>query len=674
VTTPAASGTASPRKDRSVRLLIIESEGAKHRLRDLVDRLVDGGLRVVHEFPTIVAASAALDREAADLVIADVGDEGLRGIDQLAGQPALGGYVPFIVVDHDSRPEVAKRALQIGAQDYLVKAKLTPERLGRSIRWSLERARLDREAKKESDLLRALLDYVPDRISFKDRHGRYLCVSKSVADVFKVASPAEMVGKTDFGFYSPEEAEAAFADEQRVIETGQPIVGKVTERTLPDGHTEWSSTTKLPLRDRNGRVIGTCGITRDVTDLKKLEQELDAERTMLRGVIDNLPDPIYVKDTEGRYVLDNEAHARFLGVESERDVIGKTVFDFFERAFAEQAHSVDMMVLRDAEPWVNHEEQTSSTGEATWLVTSKVPLRDEDGKIVGLVCINRDITDRKRAEIELVSANESLHVAVADLKKAHQELHSVQLQLIEAEKLKSIGRLAAGVAHEVKNPLAIISMGIEFLAGKYLEDETTGAVLKELSDAVQRADNVIKGLLDFSAPRQLALETNDINAIIRSALNLVRGEIHSDTHHVDLTLGELPRVQVDRGKVSQVFVNLFTNALQAMPDGGTLSVRTRTEQVTGVGANVGSDSSEVFHAGDRVVIVEVADTGPGIPPEVLPRIFEPFFTTKPTGKGTGLGMSVVRSIMNLQRGTVTVANRPTGGALVTLTFKVQDPS
>jgi PAS domain S-box-containing protein len=670
VTKTAPGGAASPKKSTPIRLLVIEPDGDSVRLRDLIDRLDDRTFRIVHEFPTPAAAAAALEREAADLVLADIDKQGLHGLDQLAALPMLGSLVPFIVIDHESQEEIARRALQIGAQDYLVKGKLTPQRMARAMHWSLERARVDRESKRESALLHALLDYVPDKIYFKDRHSRYLCVSNSVAECLEAGNPAELVGKTDFNYYPPAHAETTFADEQRVIETGRPLVGKITHRLLPDGTEERSSTTKLPLRDRNGRIIGTCGITRDVTASQKLERELDAERTMLRGLIDNLPDPVYVKDTQGRYILDNEAHARFLGV-NQSDVIGKTVFDFFEPTFAEQAHEVDMAVLREGKPWFNHEEQTSSTGEATWLITSKVPLRDEHGTITGLVCINRDITERKKAQDDLIAANERLQAAISSVKEAHQELHAVQLQLIEAEKLKSIGRLAAGVAHEVKNPLAIISMGVEFLGGKYAGDETTGAVLKELADAVLRADNVIKGLIDFSAPRQLALEANDLNAIIRSALTLVRGEMQ-ENHRLDVELGDLPPINVDRGKVSQVFVNLFTNALQAMPEGGTLRVRTRVEQIVSVGANVGSESSEVFQAGDRVVIAEVADTGPGIPPEVLPHIFEPFFTTKPTGKGTGLGMSVVRSIMNLQRATIVMSNRPTGGALATLTFKIQD--
>jgi PAS domain S-box-containing protein len=664
-----------PETPQTVHLLVIERDSAAGpRLRQLVERVVDRRFRIVHEFSTVAAAAPALERESVDLVLAEIGGDGLLEMEQLVRVPTVGGYVPFLVVDDELRENVAQRALEAGAQDYVVKPGLSPEQLAQAMRWAVERFRAERDLKKESDLLRALLEAVPDAIYFKDRHSRILRASASVTNWLRVPSPAEAIGKTDFHFLPPEYAEATFAEEQRVIESGQPIVNKLERQERPDGSVRWSSTTKLPLRDRFQRIIGTCGITRDVTDLKQLEETLAAERNRLRGVLDNLPDPIYVKDTEGRYVLDNKAHARFLGVESEQDVIGKTVFDFFERSFAEQAHEVDMTVLREGKPWVNHEESTSSTGEATWLVTSKVPLHDENGHIVGLVCINRDITAEKRAKLDLEEANEHLTRALSDLKNAHKELHSVQLQLIEAEKLKSIGRLAAGVAHEVKNPLAIVSMGIEFLHGKYGEDATTASVLKDLADAVQRADTVIKGMLDFSAPRQLELAPCDLNGIIRAAITLVRGEVKPELHRVELDLGELPPVEADRVKVSQVFVNLFTNALQAMPEGGTLSVRSRVVQLTGVGANIGGELSQIFHAGDYVVIVEVADTGTGVPPEALPHIFDPFFTTKPTGKGTGLGMSVVRSIMNLQRGAITMRNREHGpGAVATLTFKAQNP-
>jgi signal transduction histidine kinase len=132
----------------------------------------------------------------------------------------------------------------------------------------------------------------------------------------------------------------------------------------------------------------------------------------------------------------------------------------------------------------------------------------------------------------------------------------------------------------------------------------------------------------------------------------------------------LPRIPLDAGKISQVFVNLFTNAIDAMGSHGTLTVRTYSKQITGVGVNVGDSRSESFRVGKTVVVAEIDDTGEGIPEDKLAKIFEPFFTTKPTGKGTGLGLSVVKTIIDLHRATIAVRNLPSGGVRVTLTFPV----
>ena len=260
--------------------------------------------------------------------------------------------------------------------------------------------------------------------------------------------------------------------------------------------------------------------------------------------------------------------------------------------------------------------------------------------------VTNDLAAERARRLE---AESELAVAREKLARLREVLENFQIQLIDADKLMSVGRLAAGVAHEVKNPLAVLAMGVEFLSARYGSDETTATVLKELGDAVARADGVIKGLLDYAAPHRLETTSQDLNALVRTALRLVRGEMRRDAHRVELDLGVMPAARVDRGKTIQVLVNLFSNALQAMPDGGTLQVRT--------------------WANGEHLFVEIADTGTGIPEDVLPRVFEPFFTTKAAGKGSGLGMSVVRSIMKLQGGHVHLANRPDGGgAVATLTF------
>ncbi|MDP9291342.1 MAG: PAS domain-containing protein, partial [Verrucomicrobiota bacterium] len=378
------------------------------------------------------------------------------------------------------------------------------------------------------------------------------------------------------------------------------------------------------------------------------ERELSHERELLRNVLDNILDPIYVKDASGKYTISNLTHARRIGKQSEAEVVGRTVFDFFPEHIASKFHRDDLGVIQSGETVSNFEEMTvNADGQQRWILSTKVPLRDEAGKIWGLVGIARDITEEKRAQENMVAANDRLFMAVSELQEAHAELRNVQLQLIESEKLKSIGRLAAGVAHEVKNPLAIITMGIDYLAQQnFGEDNAIPIILQDMGDAVHRADAVIKGLLDFSAPKRLELVPEDLNAIIERALLLVRGEMLGSFDLLRELQPDLPLLRIDGMKIEQVFVNLLTNAIHAMSEaGGTLTVRTFSRQLTGVGENIGDRRSESFRVGDVVVVAEVEDTGIGIPAAQLTKIYDPFFTTKPTGKGTGLGLTVTRTIV-----------------------------
>ena len=552
-----------------------------------------------------------------------------------------------------------------GAQDYLVKGKFDAALLTRAMRYAIQRNRAEQELAQEKNLVRSLLETMPDRIYFKDRQSRFMRVNPAMAELFKLDSAEDAIGRTDFDFFMPEHAEQAFADEQEILRTGKPMEGKLEKETLPDGRIGWALTTKMPLRDPNGRIIGTMGMSRDMTRMKQIEVELAAERNILRSVIEHIPDPIFVKDVEGRYMLDNAAHCTSLGATSRELVIGRTAFDFFP---AEKAHGFkedDDRVVTSGQSMVNQEECVpDAAGHRRWLLTTKVPIfNPESGAVERLVCIRRDITQMKEAEEQLKKTNGELSLALINLKHASEELRSIQLQLIEAEKMKSIGRLAAGVAHEVKNPLAIITMGVDYLAGMETGDKNVKEILQEMRAAVRRADKVIRGLLDFSAPRQLEVEDEDLADIISHTLMLVRGEMTGQKYKLMSEIQpNLPTLRLDRMKIEQVFINLITNALHAMPDGGALTLRVYTKQLTGMGENLAGTASEAFHAGDQVVVAEIDDTGSGIPEAKLGKIFDPFYTTKPTGKGTGLGLTVTRSIIDLHGGTIEISNRPEGGA------------
>ncbi len=299
-------------------------------------------------------------------------------------------------------------------------------------------------------------------------------------------------------------------------------------------------------------------------------------------------------------------------------------------------------------------------GSIRWVRNQRVPRYAADGTLAGYDGLVSDITSRKEAEEKLTQAN-------ARLMKSHDELQTTQLQLIEAEKLQTVGHLAAGVAHEVKNPLAVLQMGLGYLAKQpQLDDPQTAAVLKEMGEAIDRADGVVGDLLEFARPKEVDLRLTEIEPLIREALRFVRHELSAaKVKTVTNFERQLPTCPLDRNKMKQVLVNLFTNACHAMPRGGELTVSTRTKRIDEETAGAR------FRAGDLVLLIEIADTGVGIPKEQLSKVFDPYFTTKPTGKGTGLGLTVTKTIIDLHGGRINIANRNEGGVIATVALLSQ---
>lgn len=260
-----------------------------------------------------------------------------------------------------------------------------------------------------------------------------------------------------------------------------------------------------------------------------------------------------------------------------------------------------------------------------------------------------------------------------ELRKTNEQLRVTQLQLIESAKLESVGRMAAGVAHEVKNPLMTLVMGVNIISGSFPDlSEDMRAMLGDMNDAVDRADKIIKGLLDFAAPVDLEIAPRDLNPEIEHALRLVKHELTKYKISVNTELGDnLPRVRIDPNKMHQVLINLFVNAVHAMEGGGAMTVRSSVKQIETAKELEGRKSGDPIQIGDTVVLVEVEDEGVGIPEEKLSKVFDPFFTTKPPGKGTGMGLTIIRNIVEMHEGIVDVRNRPEGGVRAHILLKVQ---
>ncbi|MCB1207096.1 MAG: response regulator [Verrucomicrobiae bacterium] len=251
------------------------------------------------------------------------------------------------------------------------------------------------------------------------------------------------------------------------------------------------------------------------------------------------------------------------------------------------------------------------------------------------------------------------------LRRATEELKSAQMQLIQAEKLDSLGRLAAGVAHEVRNPLGAVQMGISYLMQRQssLQDTGIGFACTEMEKAIRRADGIIQGMLDYAREDIMNLQRYCPNRLVEESVKFVQYDLNRRNVEIRFELDpEIPSVQIDTQRMNQVIINLISNSIQAMKTGGLVTVSTSSGKMGELERDEGLRDHLRLRSDETVVLISIRDTGPGIPPEKIHRIFEPFFTTKPTGEGTGLGLSVVDRIIQLHRGHITVENvsEPTG--------------
>jgi PAS domain S-box-containing protein len=419
---------------------------------------------------------------------------------------------------------------------------------------------------------------------------------------------------------------------------------------------------------------------------KSVEQKLRQSEAFYQSLVENLPQNIIRKDVNGQFTFANQRFCSELGMSID-DVIGRTDFDFFPPTIAAKYQEDDREVMTTGRIYDAVEEHPTPDGPTNYVQVVKTPIYDDTAQIIGIQIIFWDVTEKtlaaekiRKANNDLAKSREDLLKALADLQRSHNELKDTQLQLIEMEKMQTIGQLAAGVAHEVKTPLAILRMGVEFLNNSVtLKDEKNAVILTDMADAIHRADTIIMGMLDFSAHRQLDMNNLDLNELVTDSFRLVQHQFKGADYEIEQRLGDnLPSGLGDANKLKQVFVNLFTNAAHAMPDGGTLTITTKLGNSNRFDEeNLPQEGKRdtVFHeAGERNLMVEIADTGTGIPEDKLKRIFDPFFTTKAAGHGTGLGLSVTRKIIELHHGRLEVENRPIKGALVRVTLLSQRPA
>jgi len=374
-----------------------------------------------------------------------------------------------------------------------------------------------------------------------------------------------------------------------------------------------------------------------VEEQKRADDALIHERNLLYALMDNLPDRIYFKDTESRFLKISKAHAASLGLESPADAIGKTDADFKSADEAERVRAKEREIIATGNPLLAQVEQKrTADGRIRWVSASKAPIKDGQGRVVGLVGISRDITH----EIEL------------------------QQQLQQASKMDAIGRLAGGVAHDFNNLLQAILGFTEILISGVSEKDPQYEDLKEIERAAKRAADLTRQLLAFSRKQRIEPQTLDINHIISDTEKMLHRLMGEDIEIVQLLNPEAKPVLADPNQIEQIIINLAVNARDAMPQGGRLTFSTETVEMRPIDITMIPES----HTG-VFTCISVSDTGSGISPELLPHLFEPFFTTKGQGKGTGLGLSVIYGIVKQNDGWINVYSQEGQGS----TFNVYLP-
>lgn len=369
------------------------------------------------------------------------------------------------------------------------------------------------------------------------------------------------------------------------------------------------------------------------------------DQDFLNALLNHLPDWVYFKDKNGRFLRVSQSLATHVGRDDPRTLIGRTDFDLFSVDLAASIHADDQVILASQTPMIDHEEkETLPDGRVVWMSTTKLPLRNIEGQLLGIFGVSRNITARRHTE---------------------QERRELELQLQLAHKLESIGMLAAGVAHEINTPTQFVTDNTRFLKDAFRQlaaaleryralvppgsaadaaridaDNDLAYHLGEIPrtldqslEGLERIARIVGSLKEFSHPHTLERKPADLNRAIETTLAVARHEWKYVAEVVTELDPDLPPVPCVLDEFNQVILNLVINACHAIGDAlkvsgaskGVITVRTRRD--------------------DTHAWIEVADTGPGIPPEIRGRIFELFFTTKRADKGTGQGLALVRNII-----------------------------
>jgi|GEM_PF-557980 len=468
-----------------------------------------------------------------------------------------------------------------------------------------ERKRTEEKIRDQANLL----DKATDAIIVCDIEHRIIFWNKSAVRLYGY-SEDEVIGRNANDLLIDESSPLIIEATKKVIEQGE-WNGEITQKTK-DGRviiveSRWTLVHNSDWTPKSILVFNT-----DITEKNRLLRELDERKKienafkMFAIALEEAPDAVQIVDLDGHIIYSNKTIEKIYGFTPE-EFKGKHVNELNEDP--EFANKVIIPAIKETGHWVGELKVKHKNGKTVPVLINASIFADEFGKPLAMVGIIRDLTEQK-------------------------EIEQLEKQLLQADKLATVGRLASGVAHEINNPLGNISLYAQMLLKK-AGNESDRNKLNIINDESSRAAHIVKSLLDFSRESEPRMILTDINYEIRKALDLLEYQI-KDIKVIPL-FQILPEIYCDPGQINQVLINILTNSIQAITENGEIMIETRLEK-------------------NNVDII-ITDNGVGIPEKNMNKIFEPFFTTKKTGEGTGLGLSISYGIIKRHNGSIEVKSQ-----------------